>query len=100
MITMGGIRTSLVAARDLLCAGANTARVVADCVDRALAVQSPLERTFWIDSLASVIRACAAAQHASLFAAAVRRIEATFAVTPRERHDAVRLLADRVVVLA
>ena len=91
---------SLVAARDLLCAAANTARVVADCVDRALAVQSPLERTFWIDSLASVIRACAAAQHASLFAAAVRRIEASFAVTPRERHDAVRLLADRVVVLA
>ena len=91
---------SLVAARDLLCAAANTARVVADCVDRALAVQSPLERTFWIDSLASVIRACAAAQHASLFAAAVRRIEASFTVTPLERHDAVRLLADRVVVLA
>lgn len=91
---------SLVTARDLLCAAADTTRVVADCVDRALDVQSPLERTFWIDSLASVIRACAATQHASLFAAAVRRIEATFAVTPRERHDAVRLLADRVVVLA
>ena len=49
---------SLVAARDIACAVPDTTRVVADCVDRALAVQSPLE------------------------------------------HDAVRLLADRVVVLA
>jgi len=38
--------------------------------------------------------------HASMFSAAARRIEATFAVAPRERHDAVRLLADRVVPLA
>jgi len=91
---------SLVAARDIACAVPDTTRVVADCVDRALAVQSPLERTFWLDSLASVIQARDTAAHASLFAGASRRIEATFAVTPRERHDAVRLLADRVVVLA
>lgn len=91
---------SLVAARDIVCAGPDTKRVVGDCVDRALAVQSPLERTFWIDSLANVIQARDTAAHASLFAGASRRIEATFAVTPRERHDAVRLLADRVVVLA
>jgi len=91
---------SLVAARDIVSAGPDTKRVVGDCVDRALAVQSPLERTFWIDSLAHVIRARDPAEQAALFAAAARRIEATFAVTPRERHDAVRLLADRVVVLA
>ena len=91
---------SLVAARDIACAVPDTPRVVADCVDRALAVQSPLERTFWLDSLANVIRTRHPAEHAALFAAAARRIEATFAVTPRERHDAVRLLADRVVVLA
>jgi len=91
---------SLVAARDIACAVPDTPRVVADCVDRALAVQSPLERTFWLDSLANVIRARDPAEHAALFAATARRIEATFAVTPRERHDAVRLLADRVVVLA
>jgi len=91
---------SLVAARAIACAVPDTPRVVADCVDRALAVQSPLERTFWLDSLANVIRARDPAEHAALFAATARRIEATFAVTPRERHDAVRLLADRVVVLA
>lgn len=88
---------SLVAAREAVCAGE---RVLKDCVDRALATRSPLERTFWLDALANVIRARDFAQHASLFAAAARRIEATFAVTPRERHDAVRLLADRLVVLA
>lgn len=88
---------SLVAARDAVCAGE---RVLKDCVDRALTTQSPLQRTFWLDSLANVILARDQAQHESLFSAAARRIEATFAVTPRERHDAVRLLADRLVVLA
>ena len=77
---------SLVATRDMVCAGLDKARVVADCVDHALGVQSPLERTFWIDSLANVIRTRLPAEHANMFAAAVRRIEATFAVTPRERH--------------
>ena len=88
---------SLVAARDAVCAGES---VLNDCVDRALATQSPLARTFWLDSLANVIRARDHVQHASHFDAAARRIEATFAVTPRERHDAVRLLADRLVALA
>ncbi len=91
---------ALVAERDLGCVEPDTTRVIADCVDRALGVQSPLERTFWLDSLANVIRTRDQTQHASLFAAATRRIEATFAVTPRERHDAVRLVADRVIVLA
>ena len=88
---------SLVAARDAVCAGE---RVLKDCVDHALATESPLERTFWLDSLADVILAREQTLHASLFSAAARRIEATFAVAPRERHDAVRLLADRVVPLA
>lgn len=88
---------SLVAARDVVCAGEC---VLKDCVDRALDTQSPLQRSFWLDSLANVICALDHVQHASLFDAAARRIEATFAVTPRERHDAVRLLADRLVALA
>jgi hypothetical protein len=91
---------SLIAARDRICANLDFDRVLADCVDRALAVQGPLERTFWLDSLADAIRTREPHSHQTTFAAAVRRIEATFAVTPRERHDAVRLLADRLVVLA
>jgi len=88
---------SLVAAREIVCAAES---VIADCVDRALDTQSTLERTFWLDSLGDVIRSREQAQHEPLFAAAARRIEATFAVTPRERHDAVRLLADRLVIVA
>ncbi len=89
---------SLVAARDVIVLASATA--LANCVDRALATQSPLERTFWLDSLADFVRSRDQAQHAPLFYAAARRIEATFAVAPRERHEAVRLLADRVVPLA
>ena len=87
---------SLVAARDAVCHGEH---VVNDCVARALDTQSPLARTFWLDSLANVVRAQDHVLHASLFEAAAHRIEATFSVTPRERHDAVRLLADRLVAL-
>jgi hypothetical protein len=88
---------SIVAARNAVCAGES---VVADCVDRALATKSTLERSFWLDSLGDVIRARDPAQQRPLYSAAARRIEATFAVTPRERHDAVRVLADRIVPLA
>ena len=88
---------ALVVARDAVCMGPS---VVEDCVDRALETPSPLERTFWLDALADVILAREPAQHETLFASAARRIEATYAVAPRERHDAVRLLADRVLALA
>jgi len=89
---------SLAKERDaVVCAGEN---VVDACVDHALATQGPLERTFWLDSLADWILSRDRAQHRPLYAAAARRIEATFAVTPRERHDAVRVLADRLVAVA
>ncbi len=91
--------TSLVAARKIVCAETNAA-VVADCVDRALGTQSPLERNFWIGSLADVLRARDQAQRQQLFLVATRRIEATFAISPRERHAAVRQLADRLIPLA
>jgi len=74
---------------DIACGDPDTKRVVADFVDRALAGRAePAERTFWLDSLVTVIQARDPAQHAALFAAAARRIEATFlrmrrkAVTP------------------
>ena len=89
----------LVAARKLVCAETN-ATVVADCVDRAVGTQSPLERNFWIGSLADVLRARDQVQRQQLFLAAARRIEATFAIGPRERHNAVRQLADRLIPLA
>jgi len=90
----------LVAAREVVCAGPETAPVCAECVDRALATQSPLERAFWLDALADVIRARPEQEHAGLLHAAARRIHATFAVSVRERHDAVRVVASRLVPLA
>ena len=90
---------SLVAARKVVCTVTN-AEVVADCVDRAVGTQSPLERNFWIGALADVLRARDPAQHQPLFLAAARRIHATFALDPRQRHDAVRQLADRLIPLA
>ena len=90
---------SLITARQVVCAKTNTT-VMADCVDRALATHSPMERSFWLDALADALRARDPAERQSLFFAAARRIEATFAIDPRERHDAVRQLADRLIPLA
>lgn len=88
---------SLVAAAAVVCARKS---FVADCVDRALETESQLVRTFWLDALADVIRTRVPSTHQALFHAAARRIEATYAIAPLARHDAVRLLADRIVILA
>lgn len=85
--------------RDTVLAGGAPERIVADFVDRALETDSPLRRTFWLDSLADVLRPRKDPERRTLFLAASRRIEATFAVPARERHDAVRLLADRLVLI-
>ena len=90
---------SMTAARDAVLADGDVNRVVTECVDRALATDSPLQRIFWIASLADVLRPRADPERKTLFLAAARRIQATFAISPRERQDAVRILADRVVII-
>ena len=90
---------AMVADRDAVVANSNVNHVIAECVDRALETDSPLRRTFWLDSLADVLRSREDADRRPLFLAAAHRIEATFAITPRERHDAVRVLADCVAVI-
>ena len=90
---------AMVADRDAVVANSDVNHVIAECVDRALETDSPLRRTFWLDSLADVLRSREDAVRRTLFLAAARRIEATFAITPRERHDAVRVLADCVAVI-
>ena len=86
----------LVAARDALCADGDLAHVTRECVDRALATPSPLDRTFWLDALADVLVAQGDADCEALYRAAARRIQATFSIKPRERHEAVRRLAARL----
>ena len=90
----------LVAARETLCADTDLARVTAACVDHALATPSPLDRLFWLETLADVLAARPPDERATRLAAASRRIHATFAVPLRERSAAVRCLVDRLVPVA
>jgi hypothetical protein len=83
--------------RDAALADADTDKTLAHCVDQALATTSELERTFWLNSLADVIRSRNDSERRALLLVASRRISATFAVPHRERQDAIRLLGDRVV---
>jgi hypothetical protein len=85
------------AARDVICASSDAARVSADCIDHALATESPLDRVFWLDALADFLTLRSRDEQRDRFLDAARRIHATFAVTIRERHDAVRVLAERLL---
>ena len=75
--------------------------IITDCVVRALGAERSIDRLFWLSTLADAIqqRAPADQQRHDLFAAAARRINATFRASPSERQDAVRFLADRLVQL-
>lgn len=86
----------LVVARDEIRATADASRVVKECVDRALSTSSPLERIFWLDALGDTLVLQPERTRDALFLHAARRIEATFAVPPRDRHDAVRHVAARI----
>jgi hypothetical protein len=85
------------AARDALCTGNDIARVSADCIDRSLATKSALERLFWLGALADFLRTRSPDDQRIHFLDAARRIHATFAVSARERSDAVRVLAEQLV---
>jgi hypothetical protein len=69
------------------------------CVEKATDTPSNLERTFWLDAIVETLRAHTGDERRRLFLHSARLIEATFAITPRERHDAVRYVADRLVPL-
>lgn len=94
------VLASLVNARDLVCSQSDLTKVCADCVDRALETTSPLDRAFWLRSLNDVLLRQPDAPRHDQFLAVARRIYASFAVPPRERQDAVRVLAERLVQLA
>ena len=75
--------------------------VIADCVDRALGTDRHLDRLFWLEALTDEIRrrALDPGHRDRLYFAAAGRINTTFRVSPRERQDALRYLADQVVPL-
>ena len=72
-------------------------RVLLICVEKATSTPSNLERTFWLDAIVEKLCDQDDAERERLYLHTARLIEATYAITPRERHDAVRYLADRLV---
>lgn len=93
---------ALAAQRDRVCHSASAdSEVIAACVDRALAGERSLDRAFWLVALVEQIRARSVdpTDH-GLYRSAARRINATFCVSPRERQNALRFVADRLVPLS
>lgn len=77
----------------------DVAYVLLTCVEKATETDSNLERTFWLDTIVETLLAQPAEDRERLYRHAARLIEATYAITPRERHDAVRYLGDKLVPL-
>ena len=69
-------------------------------IDRALAGDGPLLRSFWLQAAGDVVLHEPIDQRQALFHTAVRRIHGTFRVDPRERQAAVRALALHVLPVA
>jgi hypothetical protein len=92
-LTLAPLRAEL----DSLRAEPDPLRVLVTCVERALDTTSNLERTFWLDALAETLRARPEQDRERLFVHASRLIAVTFTVTPRERQDAIRHVADRLL---
>ncbi len=85
---------------EALRADTDVARVLTTCVERAVETPSAMERSFWLDATAETLRAQPDADRERLFLLASRLIAVTFALTPRERQDAIRHVADRLVPIS
>lgn len=85
------------AEREALRTEPDVLHVLLVCVANAMATTSNLERCFWLDALVETLREQPPADREKRFLHVAHLIEATFAVGPRERHDAVRYVADRLV---
>lgn len=85
--------------RDAFRSEPDVLRLLLAYVEKATSTPSNLERTFWLDAIVESLREQADADRERLYLHAARLIEATYAITARERHDAVRYVADRLVPL-
>lgn len=72
-------------------------RVLLVCVEKATETPSNMERTFWLDAIVETLREQPVRERERLYLHAARLLEATYAITAPERHDAVRYVADRLV---
>ena len=90
---------SLVAAAAIITRAREPASVVPDCMARLVSALGTLDRSFWLDTAGAALRSVPLSDRRPLFLAAARRIEATFALRHRERHDLVCALAERALPL-
>jgi len=86
--------------RDVVCDPAcDEQQVMTECVRRALEADRAIDRLFWLSALVERLASRPTEQREAAFAAAARRIYATFRVPPAARQEAVRFLADRLIPL-
>jgi hypothetical protein len=85
--------------REALRSEPNVLRVLLVCVEKATGTSSNLERTFWLDAVVETLRDQDDADRERLYLHTARLLEATYAIPARERHEAVRYLADKLVPL-
>lgn len=71
--------------------------VLHECVVQAMATDSNMDRTFWLDVIVETLREQPDAEREQRFLHTARLIEASFIAVARDRHDAVRFIADRLV---
>jgi hypothetical protein len=88
------------AERELLRSEPDVLRVLLVCVEKATDTPSGLARTFWLDAIIETLGDQPQGERRRLYLHAARLIEATYTLPPRDRHDAVRYIADRLVPLA
>lgn len=87
------------AEREALRSEPNVALLVGICAEKALAAEGPLGRAFWLDALLETLRDQPERDRRRLYLHAARQLESCFNVPPRDRHDAIRYVADRLVPL-
>lgn len=90
----------LLAERNVVCDSArDDHEVMAECIRRAFDTERSLDRLFWLSALVERLAERTTQEREAAFLAATRRIGATFRVSPKERQEAVRFLADRLIPL-
>ncbi len=87
------------AEREALRSEPDLALLVGICAEKALAAEGPLGRAFWLDAIVETLRDQPERERQRLYLHAARQLESCFDVAPRDRHDAVRYVADRLVPL-
>jgi hypothetical protein len=87
------------AEREALRSEPDIALCVGICAEKALAAEGPLGRAFWLDALVETLRDQPESERQRFYLHAARQLESCFHVAPRDRHDAIRYVADRLVPL-